>query len=345
MVDNNTVDTVDGLYGKAASTIAASSEYLVADAGATMWDTTGGQFALSAWIYIDTSSDIDGLFYLVGDTGTNNVYSLNVSYVNALPGPRFTMHDGTISKLVQFSTSEGLVDKAWNHFVIWFDGKQDKYLRGECNGTLVTSSTEFTNDFIRDTQRFSIGSRPYGSAYQNAKVCLLGLWNRPLSTAERAQLYNGGAGITFPFEDTPDPLTSQLKGWWDLDEKSGDRYDQQGNFLLTDINTQGSDEDGKIGRATKGVYADNDEVRWTGTDFRMEGDFSVSFWIKPTTQGASASKSVSAYETTTFKTDWSFEHAGSGLNLSWYLYDSLGVGDLCVLPERNGDLEDHRSAG
>lgn len=63
-----------------------------------------------------------------------------------------------------------------------------------------------------------------------------GIWQRVLTSAERTALYNGGAGLWY--SELTNGLKVGLKGYWNLDETSGRRYDSHiYGYHLEDYNT------------------------------------------------------------------------------------------------------------
>lgn len=91
------------------------------------------------------------------------------------------------------SSRTGLNDGNWHFLVVTITGGTAGalYIDGVADGTGTVSP------FIGLTMYF--GSITNSSNYATASLDEIGIWSRALSGSEITQLYNGGAGLTYPF--------------------------------------------------------------------------------------------------------------------------------------------------
>lgn len=86
----------------------------------------------------------------------------------------------------------------WNFFVLWYDPDADLQWIQINNGTPV--STANTGGVIESgTRSLYFGAHIGPGFFFGGLVDEVGFWNRILTEDERTSLYNGGAGLSYPF--------------------------------------------------------------------------------------------------------------------------------------------------
>lgn len=180
--------TTGGKFGAGFDFTETNSEYI--NVG-TSFDMTGG-VTLSAWINIDASttshkeifSDYDGsaegiLLYV---TPSNNtiVFSYFISGVN---------------KQAVYNFGSSLADAGDIMVTATFDGTDGKlYVNGDLKTTTNSPGT-LTND----PDDLNIGRRANGTNYFDGIISQPLIWGVDKGATSITELYNSGAGLSFPF--------------------------------------------------------------------------------------------------------------------------------------------------
>ena len=90
---------------------------------------------------------------------------------------------------------------AWTHLVGTYDGTtMILYKNGVPAGTLSTTGTI---NYQNSAQSVLIGQNGGSGAEFIGYIDEIGIWSRALTPTEVTQLYNGGAGLQYPFTTTP----------------------------------------------------------------------------------------------------------------------------------------------
>jgi len=102
---------------------------------------------------------------------------------------------GAFTQIVA-NTFGALSTGTWYHVAAWHDSVNN-ILGISVNGT---SDTVSYSSGIRDAAaRFAIGSRGANANRLDGLVDEIGLWKRMLTPTERANIYNSGSGLAYPF--------------------------------------------------------------------------------------------------------------------------------------------------
>lgn len=212
---------------RAARFVRANSEYLtLADsAGVSTGDI---QFCVACWVYFDslgTEQSICGKYA----TGQQEWLLLKTSADRL----RFIVsNDGSTDNYVERSATVSA--NTWYFVVAWHDSSGNTINIQVNDGT--ADSTAHTTGVFDSTTAFQVGRWGTGSSYLDGRIDSLGYWKRIPSASERTAFYNSGAGVSYT--DLSSGNIASLVGWWDLDEKSGDRWDASLNGrILSDQNT------------------------------------------------------------------------------------------------------------
>jgi hypothetical protein len=87
-------------------------------------------------------------------------------------------------------------DGNWHFVVGTFDGT---YARLYIDGNLVNTSSAWAHNVVYTGASFNMGSNEDIQNYFTGSIDSTGFWSRVLSDAEVTTLWNGGAGMTYPF--------------------------------------------------------------------------------------------------------------------------------------------------
>lgn len=132
------------------------------------------------WIYLAIDTSDPTHFYVSSDSGSSSEYST-----------------GTFTHW--WNTGE------WHHLVFTRAWKtRNTYVDGNSTPVLTQNTATATYSWFSNSwDWFSIGNlRADWTAQWWGSIDEFGIWNRALSTAEIAQLYNSGAGLQYPFTAT-----------------------------------------------------------------------------------------------------------------------------------------------
>ena len=132
--------------------------------------------------------------------GSNRSYQLYLNSNGYLLATYFLA--GTLSSNSRiYSPITG--DGNWHFIVMWYDTtSRTLNLRlDNAAGLGETGTATGTSTLPSTLIDFQIGARQFGGAqdYFDGLIDEVGFWRRVLTPAERTTLYNGGAGLTYPF--------------------------------------------------------------------------------------------------------------------------------------------------
>lgn len=189
---------VVGLPGKIANAAEFNglTQYLSAASSAGL-QTGDVSFALSGWLNLTSLPSVVGHIYVVAGKASGSAVEY-VVYVDVDDLLKLQVWNGALSANDTLLALGTLPILTWKHFVVqrnkdtnklemWIDGAS----QGDAPSTLAPAASAaplevgrygFTGD------RFLMGS-----------VDELGFWKRALTAAEVSLLYNGGAGLAYPF--------------------------------------------------------------------------------------------------------------------------------------------------
>jgi hypothetical protein len=189
LTDNNTVGSGTGLvYGTARDFEADTSEYLsLTDNG----DLSPGDtdFTFEAWVKPETTSGFPALLSK-GTAGGGREYIL---YLDG-GTPRWEVRGPSSTGGVYAGSS--LSAGNWYHLIFWHDSVNNQIGIAVNDGTPATAGH---SDGCQDTtDPFQLGAASTQSLYWDGLIGPCRYWKgRVLTSGERTQLYNGGAGLTY----------------------------------------------------------------------------------------------------------------------------------------------------
>lgn len=144
----------------------------------------GTSFTISCWVKASSYSGGRGI---VGKFASNNGYLISCA-IN-----RLFFQIGTVTTVVG-----GIATNVWHLLTMAYDlGALQASIQVD-NGTplILNQPTPPADDAVE----FRIGSRADTGVNFIGSIDEVGLWKRVLTASEIAELYNGGAGNTYPFE-------------------------------------------------------------------------------------------------------------------------------------------------
>jgi hypothetical protein len=188
LTDNGGVGSVIGKQGNAADFDAANNEYLD---GGDILDIGDGSLTVSCWFKTTSSNTIVPLIGKPWGGNKPGRYAIFLS-------------NGEVQGLVQDTAGTKSVASAstyndgnWHLAVQVIDRTNGLFLYAD--NTLVDSATGAITGTLNSPDSFVIGLYSNLGTYLDGDVDESGIWKRALTAPERTQLYNGGAGITYPF--------------------------------------------------------------------------------------------------------------------------------------------------
>ena len=190
LTDNNTVGSQAGIISNGTDFVKGDSDFLSHVDNAEL-DVNGDvDFTIAFWFRLEAQFTTDALVSKYTGGGTNNDQWL-IYYASLI---RFIIR-ATDNTAVNLASSLGSLSiNTWRYLVCWRDGVTANIQIND--GTIDQAA--WTKDTKDDAVDFRVGR--FGAAsYSNSGVDELGLWKRVLTSGERTQLYNGGAGLAYPF--------------------------------------------------------------------------------------------------------------------------------------------------
>lgn len=196
---------------------------------------TGADFTISGWVRFDSLAGerIVCSIYSNADSGKRPFLVRKENGFNQLSF--LCIFDFGVTQGVVVSNTT-LVAGRWHHFVCRHDGGTGMAISVDGEAPITNG---YTNGVTEPTDVPFVVGGMNGSLTSSLDggVASLGFWRTAnggggaLSDGDFTTLYNGG--VMLQYGQLPAALKGAvLKGWWDLDEDSGDREDSHGAFEL-----------------------------------------------------------------------------------------------------------------
>jgi len=204
LTDFGTTPSQAGLKGNEVLFTTANSEYLKVDSNASL-QMGDIDFTIVAWVTLTTVNAIHDILSKYNNTATNNrEFILYYNYVGVdNAGNRFTFgvtSAGTSASIRNVLANNLGAPTAGARYMIkiWHD-KTANTINIQVNNGTADSAAHTTGVFAGDSP-FILGALPVASRYASEAVDEVGIWKRLLTTDEDTEIYNGGAGKTYPFD-------------------------------------------------------------------------------------------------------------------------------------------------
>lgn len=124
------------------------------------------------------------------------------------------IHDGKLRFEARFGgtyqtpeeTTASISTGSWKHVVMTYDSSNVKFY---VNGSLTYTSSSISGTTPTNTSDLTLGTRrsPSIDSPYNGMIDEVGFWSRALTSTEVTELYNSGAGLSYPF---PSPNKSNF---------------------------------------------------------------------------------------------------------------------------------------
>jgi hypothetical protein len=214
-------------------------------------DIANKDFSLSFWVKQDA---ITANNYIIGHSNAGGNNSLHIGFRDA---DTFTLafwgNDMNVDNAMFNNTTD------WMHFVCTYDAGTNEQIvyANVVGGGSVTQNRTATAHF-QGTDDFFIGSRGDGNDQFNGLIDEVGVWDRTLTPAEAAELYNGGTPLYF-FSNASEILIwdGDIGDWADLLAHAGTSHWDTGGipFAAADSGTDARITAGHATVATAGQEA------------------------------------------------------------------------------------------
>ena len=261
-----------------------STDHLKAPSGTDY--AFSGDFSLSGWGYLDTTSGNQVLAGkgLVGSCCATDGYQ-GFHLRSASGNMSFRFEAGGDAVLdTKSSGSAAVAAGEWVHYVGVKSDKLYLYINGELASTGVddVSSLELTTDGT-GTDAFGVGATQYfsNSQFWNGKADDIRVYNRALSASEAVQLYQLGESTINKTSDTGVKKSNLVAHWtFDGSDVSGSTItDVTGNGNTGTASGTDQPGIGKVGQGYDFTGAGNDAVTFSSIAF--SGSATISAWVKP----------------------------------------------------------------
>jgi hypothetical protein len=203
LTDVNTVGGAAGIIGGGADFIAANNEALIIpDANKSSFQFPNQSYTFSFWFnadVINVSSDTLLGIYPSSASERQYWFSVQQNVVNF-----FHWDSAQAQKVLQKISFGYYFPDQW-YFVAGVYDHAGQEIRLYVNDLTVVTLSVTTGASSATEENFTIGSRKTDSTYDlsfDGTIDEIGVWNRALTAAEVATLYNSGAGLSYPFLGT-----------------------------------------------------------------------------------------------------------------------------------------------
>lgn len=193
LTDNNTVGSAAGIINNCADFISTNSEFLSHASNASLEMSGNTDFSISGWVKITT---IQSQSLITKDDDAANSRDYTFDYLGA-GGLRFYIKGGS----TYICDSVSITIDTWHFIVAWYDSSNGQ-LHLRIDDTTTYNSVTGATGTDASAAQFRIGAREYlgFEDYSDALIDEVGIWKRVLSSQEITDLYNSGAGLTYPFQ-------------------------------------------------------------------------------------------------------------------------------------------------
>ena len=200
----------------------ANGEFLNFTSAVSLADDAA--WSISFFVYWDSGPGID----IYGNLVTPGNFTR--AFVDT-GGTRILVYNDANAIIFQ-DTGLSLSNSTWYHFVLTCDGATSGTIELFIDTVSEGTTTPGGGDTSQTLDKVGSGA---GGGGHDGRMCVWGIWDKELSTAEISALYNGGNGLTYT--GLSGSLLTSLRGFWNLSEASGTRADSVSSNDLLDNNT------------------------------------------------------------------------------------------------------------
>lgn len=210
LTDVNTVGAAAGIINNGADFEATASEYLsLADTSATGLDGFGTGFSIQCWMKVESTPSSGGFYMPFGKWGggggdAGNSWYLQYFNNGGTPQLIVAWNEETTFGTSSYSLNHTLSTSAFEHVVVvvdtdtpgvtfYIDNSATAGSAGSTGGDNGTVNASVANFFLGAYNE----AAPAGFFDGILDECAI--WDRALTADDVADLYNGGAGLAYPF--------------------------------------------------------------------------------------------------------------------------------------------------
>lgn len=171
-----------------------------------------GDFTISFWLYhtVSGSQTIYSNIFFQSSPSIYKGFSIGIDNLSATTNKLTTLIPRSSTDYLGWQYNTSLTLNAWNHIIITRESGVDTYawinnvLQTVTFAGPINSSNKILDPTYHTTQRLSIGAgngsgTPAGYMKAGSRLDALTIWNRQLTSTERADLYNSGTGKQYLF--------------------------------------------------------------------------------------------------------------------------------------------------
>lgn len=199
LTNNNGVGTTDGKIRAGADFGSANLDETYSTTDTLGID--GGSISMACWVRLNTEvTPGSGVSYGFMSQGSSTAdVSYEIRYQAGIVGEAsvlFVRWAGNTGTGIGRQMNLGVTD--FHHLIMTYDGNNiDGYIDGEFIGSIFGGGTGPGGG---NADGFIVGDTIKGNAFASAVVDEVGVWNRPLTDTEIADLYNNGDGRAHGFQ-------------------------------------------------------------------------------------------------------------------------------------------------
>ncbi len=209
--NNSAAFSASGIIGNALTLGSANTNKSLSWTTNEMGMTAFSNFTAAFWFYVETaptSGQFATIFARNFNGDSSNGCQIRCGYENA--GGTLRLRFFRLGSTNVFLDRTGTLSlNTWYQGAFTYDGST---IRAYYNGTEYANNSNTGTQTISGS-RFTIGTNTVGANDPfKGNIDEFGLWDRTLDASEISQLYNGGAGLAYPFGTgfTATPLMHML---------------------------------------------------------------------------------------------------------------------------------------
>lgn len=197
LTDNGSCGSATGLISNARTFDASKTQYFT-HADNSDLSTGDIDWTFACWINAASFADTSG-YHAIAAKGPWNSPGTDSEWIiyrdGFSSGLTFQVCSGTTQSVVGATNFGTLSTSTWYHVVVWHDSVNNEI------GIAINAGTPNTlahSTGVNDgTTGFEIASSVSAGLYWNGTIDEAGFWKRVLTSTERSDLYNGGAGLAY----------------------------------------------------------------------------------------------------------------------------------------------------
>lgn len=158
-----------------------------------------GDFTIACWVNFQSDVGVNGILGSFDDN-TGNHKAFYLSAPSSLTPQWYVNPDGGVFTGTILNYGSSVSTGIWYFFTCWLDTTNNTINLRVNNDTANEVSTSYTGGVYNNMTVWEMGT--YDSNLARAfQGCLdeVGVWTRVLTDEEITELYNGGSGLTYPF--------------------------------------------------------------------------------------------------------------------------------------------------